>query len=573
MDIDSKHHLKNLINNSNKRKLSDVIKTEENSPTTTDETKKTKTSKCVNPFICKLANCRLYLETPIILPCCGSSVCQEHQKEMISHKSRTYRCPICDEKCPAPKNGFPLNQSLLELIKNKDYLNKLSHGHKNAFESYIKLESLIAENQSINADDLVYNYFSSVRNKIDLHKDELVNEINKRHKEILHKLKEHEDECKLNAVKMKKLNFNQVNSQMAWRKNKLREIDLNETQLNDILKLIKTDVKTIQHDLVKFECDVLLNKRVEFIPFKNNYFGELNIIKVSNDFGKLIQSYNGHTEAVLSIQIDGKNNTLITSSDDRTIKIWDMKSGDIVKVLDQHEQPIKNLLLTSSNRQLISSSEDNKIKIWDMDTYDLINTFTSESVAYSSCQISDNQVLLGLNNGMINVFDLIAHSNQKSIKAHEKKVSRLILTIDSLKFISGSDDKKIKMWNAKSFECLKEMIDHKDVIFSLDLTWNGNLLSSSADKTVKEWDLMNDKCVKTLSFDYSAHYIKAISKNLIAIWLLNGFLIIYDWNARKELQKFKVDSQFVGSFSILSNGNLLTSIGKNGVKLWHFLDN
>ena len=64
-----------------------------------------------------------------------------------------------------------------------------------------------------------------------------------------------------------------------------------------------------------------------------------------------------------------------------------------------------------------------------------------------------------------------------------------------------------------------------------------------------------------------------LSKNLIAIWLLNGFLIIYDWNARKELQKFKVDSQFVGSFSILSNGNLLTSIGKNGVKLWHFLDN
>lgn len=84
-----------------------------------------------------------------------------------------------------------------------------------------------------------------------------------------------------------------------------------------------------------------------------------------NTEGNLRHSYQGHTESVLCV--DWKdNNKFATSSQDGTIKIWDVQSSPAIKTFAEHEDSIKCLKWDHCDALLASASEDSTIKIWNV---------------------------------------------------------------------------------------------------------------------------------------------------------------------------------------------------------------
>jgi hypothetical protein len=48
-------------------------------------------------FTCDLIDCKLYLENPIILPCCDSIICKEHENDFEKYDDDKFECPICNQ--------------------------------------------------------------------------------------------------------------------------------------------------------------------------------------------------------------------------------------------------------------------------------------------------------------------------------------------------------------------------------------------------------------------------------------------------------------------------------------------
>jgi WD40 repeat protein len=71
---------------------------------------------------------------------------------------------------------------------------------------------------------------------------------------------------------------------------------------------------------------------------------------------------NGHTDWVLSLAVLS-DNTLASSYEDRTIKIWDTTSGKELKTLSDHIRCVTSLAVLPDNT-LASGSSDQTIKIW-----------------------------------------------------------------------------------------------------------------------------------------------------------------------------------------------------------------
>ena len=80
--------------------------------------------------------------------------------------------------------------------------------------------------------------------------------------------------------------------------------------------------------------------------------------------GKNIASIEGHTDQIwgLTITPDGKK---IISADEN-IKIWELKSGKNIATLENNDEEIYGLSVTPNGKQLISGSADGTIKIWDL---------------------------------------------------------------------------------------------------------------------------------------------------------------------------------------------------------------
>ena len=59
----------------------------------------------------------------------------------------------------------------------------------------------------------IYDYFYKLRNKIDLHKEQLIQDIEQKYERIIDELKEIETKCKQNALSKQ---FNKLDVQNYW---------------------------------------------------------------------------------------------------------------------------------------------------------------------------------------------------------------------------------------------------------------------------------------------------------------------------------------------------------------------
>ena len=72
--------------------------------------------------------------------------------------------------------------------------------------------------------------------------------------------------------------------------------------------------------------------------------------------------------------------------------------------------------------------------------------------------------------------------------------------------VSGSNDCKIKVWDADTGECLRTLVGHEYLVRALTFDpRSGRLVSGSYDKTVKVWDLHTGRLVREFRGCHGSH--------------------------------------------------------------------
>jgi WD40 repeat protein len=524
-------------------------------------------------LICNFVDCGLILEDPITL-LCGNNLCKHH----LDQTKNKFKCSFCHKMHTIPDTGFVVNNPFNELIKSYVRSDPIRNDLKKSFD---KLNQSITDYENLYSHVYISDYFYALQDKVNLHQDELINDIREKSNEIIKQLKEKEKKCKSNNVKIEKMNFYELkNDVMTECKHKLRIPELNQIEINELMRKMSKVNEDIQNQLEIYKNDLLLGESIEFMTYeKSSLVGKLVINSKFNSLttecGKLIRSFNHHSGCVRSIQADEKSNKIISASCDNTLKICDLESGECLKTIHDHKSWVTAILLIQ-NDIFISGSWDKTIKIWDLNSYDCLNTLTNQSPVYSLCLISNSKIACGCQDGSINIWNLADFKRCKSFKAHNDWIPFLLL-IDNLNLIScsGVKDKKIKIWNLETFKCKRELEGHSDAIYYLDPTSNGNLLSCSFDRTIKLWNMKTGELLKSIQFEYPIYHVKMLCEDLIAIGLgskSKGEIIVYNLNKMFNVKIIAAHSSNVHSLNFLSNGDLLSGSLKGDIKLWKNID-
>jgi WD40 repeat protein len=269
--------------------------------------------------------------------------------------------------------------------------------------------------------------------------------------------------------------------------------------------------------------------------------------------------------SIRSIQVDEPSNKMISASEDKSIKIWDLESGKCLKTLTDHNHWVTCILIIPGNK-FISGSADKTIKMWDMSSYECLNTFNNESYFYSLCLIPNNKIAVGFNDGSIDILNLANFSKEQSFKAHDKWIPYLLFNNSQL--ISCSKDKRIKIWNCETFDCIKVLEGHLGPVRYLELTSKSNLLSCSGDNTVKLWQLETGQILKSIKFNNPVYCVKNLNDDFILIGLAVGEIQIFSLEMNYEVKAIQAHSSSLRCLHLLSNGNLLSGSNTSKIKLW-----
>ena len=77
---------------------------------------------------------------------------------------------------------------------------------------------------------------------------------------------------------------------------------------------------------------------------------------------RCIKTLKGHKDDVTFATFSPDENRIVSSSWDKTIKIWDTNTGECLRTLKGHKQSVNSVLYSFDGARIISCSDDKTIK-------------------------------------------------------------------------------------------------------------------------------------------------------------------------------------------------------------------
>nr|XP_023415715.1 apoptotic protease-activating factor 1 isoform X3 [Loxodonta africana] len=203
--------------------------------------------------------------------------------------------------------------------------------------------------------------------------------------------------------------------------------------------------------VLKQEVDVVFQENEVMVLAVDN-IKRLQILELLN--GRIFQSRIRHKKAVRHIQFTADGKTLISSSDDSTIQVWNWRSEEYV-FLQAHQETVKDFRLLKNSR-LLSWSFDGTVKVWNIITGRIEKDFVCHQDTVLSCDISPDATKFSSTSAdktaKIWNFDLLFPLHELS--GHTGCVRCSVFSVDSTLLATGDDNGEIRIWNVSNGELL-----------------------------------------------------------------------------------------------------------------------
>jgi len=110
--------------------------------------------------------------------------------------------------------------------------------------------------------------------------------------------------------------------------------------------------------------------------------------------GQKAQANPTFTAGSLALSPDGHILASADSIQDKTINIWDLRTGQLLRIMKGHSKSVVAVAFSADGQTLASGSEDTTINVWDLHTGQLLRTIKACCDAVSTTTFSaDGQML------------------------------------------------------------------------------------------------------------------------------------------------------------------------------------
>ncbi|MCE9533392.1 MAG: hypothetical protein K8T89_20045 [Planctomycetes bacterium] len=161
--------------------------------------------------------------------------------------------------------------------------------------------------------------------------------------------------------------------------------------------------------------------------------------------------FSGHQEAIYSIALSPDGKILATSSFDKSVKLWDMKSGKELRVFtgtNGHQNIVLNVTFSPMGDTIASGGSDNTARVWDIPMDSALKDYV-----------------------------------------HAAGVAAVAVTVDGKLLAGACKDGTVKLWTTVDGKQIFNLVGHPGGATGVAFSANGQLLvSSGVDSTLRYWN-------------------------------------------------------------------------------------
>jgi WD40 repeat protein len=123
-------------------------------------------------------------------------------------------------------------------------------------------------------------------------------------------------------------------------------------------------------------------------------------------YGAALRTFSGHSAAVRALAVTWDGRRAVSTSEDKTLKVWDMETGRELRTLTGYSDDVNGAAVSGDGQRATSASADQTLKVWDLETGTVIATFTCDSEALCCAFAGDRKIVAGDASGRVHFLQL-----------------------------------------------------------------------------------------------------------------------------------------------------------------------
>ena len=149
--------------------------------------------------------------------------------------------------------------------------------------------------------------------------------------------------------------------------------------------------------------------------------------------------------------------------------------------------------IASAGNTIVTTSRDHTVRIWDADKWRLQETLavskTWAAAWLTSIAVTpDRRRLVSGNGSAVGIWNIAGGAELARLHGHTEDVLAVGISADGRRIVSGSVDGSVRVWDAEVGQEIACGLGHQGEVTSVALTPDGvHALSGGEDRTVRVW--------------------------------------------------------------------------------------